>query len=366
MKILHAVLSEGFYGSERYCAELAVAQARGGHDVEVLIQNAWSDCARGMRKAVAEANSVGAGTMRLSSLPSWAPAFLQRLFAWGALRRFRPDVVHTHLNPAGRRVGRKAQKLGIPHITTLHISYAAREAGDCDGIVCIADWQRATLENFSGEVATVHNWLPEAVADAILDTTKEQVTGLRDEWQTDHETYVFGSVGRLVPEKNMVRLVGLFSLVFPRGDEKVRLVIVGDGPQRAEIERLAAGDTRIFIAGAQATVAPWYLAFDAFVSSAQFEPFGLAILEAMAAGCPLVLTRTQGPSEFVTDKRVLWSEIGDDVALAGNLIEAAASGWHRLKYDLKQFSRERAAVEIETLYRHVISRRKADAERVSG
>ena len=97
------------------------------------------------------------------------------------------------------------------------------------------------------------------------------------------------------------------------------------------------------------------------MSSALFEPFGLAILEAMTAGCPLVLTRTQGPGEFVTDKRVLWAEIGDDVTLAANLIGAAASGWHRLKYDLKQFSRERAALEIETLYRHVIALRKTDA-----
>ena len=57
MKILHAVLSQGFYGSERYCAELASAQARGGHDVEIIVYDAWSDCAREMRKAVALANT---------------------------------------------------------------------------------------------------------------------------------------------------------------------------------------------------------------------------------------------------------------------------------------------------------------------
>ena len=45
MKILHAVLSEGFYGSERYCAELAASQARDGHDVEIIVHGAWSDLA---------------------------------------------------------------------------------------------------------------------------------------------------------------------------------------------------------------------------------------------------------------------------------------------------------------------------------
>ena len=52
MKILHAVLSQGFYGSERYCGELAAEQARDGHDVEVLIHDEWSDCAREMRKLI--------------------------------------------------------------------------------------------------------------------------------------------------------------------------------------------------------------------------------------------------------------------------------------------------------------------------
>jgi hypothetical protein len=46
MKILHAILSLGFYGSEQYCIELAVAQALTGHDVVVLILDASSDCAR--------------------------------------------------------------------------------------------------------------------------------------------------------------------------------------------------------------------------------------------------------------------------------------------------------------------------------
>lgn len=361
MKILHAVLSEGFYGSERYCAELATAQARGGHDIEVLIRDAWSDCAREMRKAVAEANPVGAGTLRLRIIPSWMPTVLHRLFARHVLGRFRPDVVHTHLNPAARRVGREARKLGIPHIATLHISYARREVGDCDGLICIADWQRATLENFPGEVAVVHNWLPNAVAETIMTTNRQQVESLRQSWGADHETFVFGSVGRLTVEKGMDRLIQSFRAAFPNGGEKVALVIVGDGPERTALERLAAGDVRIFIAGAQEKIAVYYLAFDAFAGTARFEPFGLAILEAMAAGCPLVLVRSDGPSEFVTDKRVMWSEQDDDATLAAHLVATAASGLQRLKYDMKHFTRERAADEIEAVYRRVTTQRKTGA-----
>ncbi len=353
MKILHAVLSQGFYGSERYCGELAAQQARNGHDVEVLIHDTWSDCAREMRKLVAQGNAVGAGTMRLTAIPRWAPAWLHRPLARRAIQRFRPDIVHTHLNPAARRVGREAQRLGIPHVATLHLSYAAREVGDCDGLICISQWQRATLEGFGGEIAVVNNWLPGAVEDALDATTEQQVIRLRQSWRADEKTFVFGSVGRLVPEKGMDRLVRAFRTLFPARDENVLLVIVGAGPQLDELKHLAADESRIILAGAQGNVAPFYLAFDAFVSAARFEPFGLAILEAMAAESPLVLTRTDGPRGFVNDPRVLWVDGDDDTSLAAQLVEVHGRGWQRCRYDLKAFSSERAALEIETFYERV-------------
>jgi glycosyltransferase involved in cell wall biosynthesis len=357
MKILHAILSQDFYGSERYCAELAAEQARDGHDVEVLIHGAWSRCAREMRKSVALANTVGAGTMRLTVIPSWSPIALHRVLARRALRRFRPDVVHTHLNPAARRVGREAQTFNIPHVATLHISYAKRELGDCDGLICIAGWQRDTLEGFTGEIAVVHNWVPTVVVDALNETTDQQIARLRRSWDADDDTFVLGTVGRLMPEKGVDRLVRIFRTIFSRGHEPIRLVIVGGGPQRDEIEQIAAGDPRIVFAGAQENVAPYYCAFDGYVSAARFEPFGLAILEAMAAGCPLVLTRTEGPNEFVRDVRVLWANPNDDTELAAGIIEALASGRRRFVYDLAPFSQERAAEQIEALYYRAIKRR---------
>ncbi|MGZ5897908.1 MAG: glycosyltransferase family 4 protein [Xanthobacteraceae bacterium] len=357
MRILHAVLSEGFYGSERYCAELASQQARHGHDVDVLIQGSWTDCARQMRKSVALANTVGAGTMKLTVIPSWAPSALHRPLARRALRHFKPDVVHTHLNPAARRVGREAQSYDIPHVATLHLTYAKRELGDCDGIICIAPWQLDTITGFTGEIAVIENWVPKVVIDNISETTDEQIAKLRRSWGAGDETFVLGTVGRLVPEKGIDRLVRIFRTVFSRWYDSVRLVIVGDGPQRDEIRQLAADDPRIILAGAQENVAPFYSAFDTYVSPARFEPFGLAILEAMAAGCPLVLTRTEGPSEYIRDDRVLWAGPKNETLLAARMVESVALGRRRFTYELKPFSQERAAEQIEAFYRRAMKRR---------
>jgi glycosyltransferase involved in cell wall biosynthesis len=78
----------------------------------------------------------------------------------------------------------------------------------------------------------------------------------------------------------------------------------------------------------------WHFrAFDVFVSAARSEPFGLAIVEAMATRRPLILARTMGPAEFATDPRIRWSAPDDDGDLAAGLREACARGRHSVAYD---------------------------------
>ena len=362
MKILHSVLSQGFYGSERHCIELAAAQAISGHQVEVLIHDGGSRCARVFQDAVGAADAIiatrrSAGAIRLAVIPRSMPAVAHRPFAWWALKQFSPDIVHTHLNPANRRVGRLAHRLGIPHVATLHIRYEAREHFDCDGLICGAAWQQAEVgPEFRGDVTVVWPWLPAAVAEALARVTPAEIAGLRRDWGADDRTVVLGSIGRLMPEKGMDLLVQAFRLAFPHGDEPARLVILGVGPQEQEVRRLADGDARIALIGPQPEIAHYYKAFDVYVSASRFEPFGLTILEAMDAGCPLVVTRTAGPREFLKDANVLWAEPSDQATLTTQLRAAAARGRERRSYDLAPFMQPSAVAAIEQLYRKVLAR----------
>lgn len=360
MKILHAVLSEGFHGSERHCIELATAQARAGHEVTVLIQNGGSRCADAFRREIATATDAiardrGPGRIRLVVIPRAVPAFLHRPLARRALRRFAPDIVHTHLNPAARRVGRVARRDGIPHVATLHIRYEAREHADCDGLICGASWQRAEIgAEFHGKAVVVWAWLPASVHAALARVTAEEVADLRRSRHADERTVVFLSIGRLKPEKGMDVLVKAFRAAFPRGDEPVRLVILGVGPQEQELRSLAHGDGRIELIGTQPEIAHFYRAFDVCVSASRFEPFGLTILEAMDAGCPLVVTRAEGPREFLKDTTVFWADPDDVASLATQLAAAAANGRQRHTYDLSPFSPAHAVAAIEAFYREII------------
>src|SRR5262249_53671036 len=199
-----------------------------------------------------------AGEIALVVVPRWMPTWLHRPFAGRALKRSRPDLVHTHLNPAARRVGRVAQKLGIPHGATLHIDYEPREHAVCDGLIAIASWQRARIgADFHCKTAVIWNWLPQSVGDALARTTRADGSTLRARWRGDDATIVFGSVGRLLPAKGIDVLARAFRRAFPRGDEPARLVILGEGPQRGELAALAADDRRISLLGPQPDIAPF-------------------------------------------------------------------------------------------------------------
>jgi glycosyltransferase involved in cell wall biosynthesis len=379
LRILHAILSGGFYGSERYCIDLAIAQARVGHDVTVLVEDGGSECAEQFRQSIVQARRSGidgdgiqrddiaddgiaddgtrGGAVRLMALPR-VPRWLQRPTAAILLTRVRPQIVHTHLNPAARRIGSVAQRLRIPHVMTLHLGYDANEHASIDGLVALHTRQREQIApDFAGQTAIVWNWLPSRVEAALAQVREGDARRLRADWGADDDTMVFGSVGRLMPEKGMDVLIRAFRLAFTASNAAVRLVIAGEGPQRPELEKLADGDGRIVLAGSQSEIAPFYYAFDAFVSAARYEPFGLAIIEAMGAGCPLIATSIHGTVEFVTDPRALWVEPDRDGQLAVQLCLAAARERERFVYDMSRLTLARAVAEMDDFYRRLASTR---------
>jgi glycosyltransferase involved in cell wall biosynthesis len=358
MKILHAVLSPLFYGSERYCVDLAIGQAQDDNDVVIVTFDAYSDCTREFRAVLSGSDSEWQKRIRIVAIPRWLPSWLHRPFALALLLNLRPDLVHTHLNPAARRIGSCAQVLGIPHVMTLHLDYDPHEHAGFDGLIALSETQRRQIAPaYPGKVAIVWNWLSGAVRSDPVGAAADAID-LRRSWGAGGETVVFGSVGRLKPEKGMDWLIRAFRSAFPDDIPNVRLVIVGGGAQRAALEQLVDGDPRIVLAGHQSSMAAYYQAFDVFVSAARFEPFGLAIIEAMASGCRLIVTRIYGTLEFVSDPSVRWVVPDDEAELVVQLRTAVSCNRNRVTYDMRPFDRGRAVREIDVLYRDVLMGRR--------
>lgn len=127
------------------------------------------------------------------------------------------------------------------------------------------------------------------------------------------------TVARLYPWKNLDFLIGLL----PQLPGDLRLVIVGDGPERPRLEALAAGldvADRVLLAGSVSQeMVQWYLrAADVFVLHTRYEGLSHAILEAMAAGTPVVASRVGGNVELIEHERTgLLVPLNDAHSLAG-------------------------------------------------
>jgi glycosyltransferase involved in cell wall biosynthesis len=145
------------------------------------------------------------------------------------------------------------------------------------------------------------------------------VKALRERWGiTDHERVIL-SVGRLSKEKAHADLILAFQrLCGTRADYK--LVIVGEGPERASLEATAADlgiDTRVVFTGQISDVRPFYATADVFVLPSHSEGSPNVLLEAMGAEVPVVATAVGGVPEIVEDETsALLIPPGDPRAMA--------------------------------------------------
>lgn len=133
------------------------------------------------------------------------------------------------------------------------------------------------------------------------------------------EDLVIGTVGNLTAKKDQRSLLaaaGMLSRAHPR----LRVVLIGTGPLADELHRHAAADglgDRVLFAGSRDDVQTLLPAFDVFALSSLHEGLSIAVLEAMAAGLPCVLTRVGGLPEAMTDGHEgLFVSPGDPEALA--------------------------------------------------
>lgn len=142
------------------------------------------------------------------------------------------------------------------------------------------------------------NGLDVAALDAAYDPS--QVSALRRELVPDGGPLI-GAAGRLEPEKGFDVLIQAMPRVLAQRPD-ARLVIAGEGSRRHELEALVTrlGLTeRVRLLGARPDLFTMMHAFDVFALSSRAEPFGLVMLEAMAARKPVVATSAGGAPEIV-------------------------------------------------------------------
>lgn len=132
-----------------------------------------------------------------------------------------------------------------------------------------------------------------------------------------NENYTFQKIiigiGRLVELKNFKYLIESFSRV-QKKNENVRLVILGEGPERKNLEKLIYDlnlENKVCLPGFLENSHQYLKIADVFVSTSLYEGFGNVIIEAMAAGLPVIVTNCKGGPKEIVD----YGKYGDIVPL---------------------------------------------------
>ena len=236
------------------------------------------------------------------------------------MRKERPDLVHTHLfaaNVAGRLASPRRARL----ITSLHnpdygsedngtLRFRVRKALDrWSGhrrnrlFIAVSEAVEADYQLHMGfaPIRVLPNYLDvgalRARVDAVDRARARLLLGVRD------DQLLALHVGRFHRQKGQDLLLEAFAEAHTE-EPRLRLCLVGEGAElpaaRARAEELSLEDAVLFT-GALADPAPLYAAADLFVFPSRWEAFGIALLEAMAAGLPVIASRTGGIVEIVGD-----------------------------------------------------------------
>ena len=306
----------------------------------------------------------------------------------------KPDVLHTHTAKAGA-LGRLAalaynltrsrrRRCLVVHTFHGHVfegyfgtvgSSAVRAservlARVTDRIVAISPLQRSAItERFhiapSDRVSVVTLGLDLDPFFEVGDVDPR----LRVELGFPPESVLFGSVGRLVPIKNVPMLLDAFALASASAPG-IRLVVVGDGEEKsALVERASALsiDSRVRFLGWRRDLLSIYAGLDAVVLSSENEGTPVALIESQAAGRPVIATSVGGVPDVVTDGRTgLLVRPGDHRAFAAALVRLAGNPAERRQFGQEgrtaalRFRRSHLLDALSSLYRDGLSARRRE------
>jgi glycosyltransferase involved in cell wall biosynthesis len=291
-------------GVELHLRDLALALRARGLDARIVTTTRGPDLVDGVpvHRVRAALSAVGGF--------AFTPAALGRIS--DALRAERFDVVHAHasvVSPVAYAGAAAGARAGLPTVLTFH-SMLHRSALLLGASESLFGWiaQRVVLSAVSSVVAAqAVRWLPGAAVAVLpngIDAAFWRADTARRGASDGGVTFV--TAMRLSRKKRPAMLLRAFAAAtrFVGGEPPMRLVIAGDGPDRVALMRqalaLGIGD-RVELPGqlSRDALRQLYRRADAFVLPSERESFGIAALEARAAGLPVIAMLESGARDFL-------------------------------------------------------------------
>ncbi|HBR68927.1 MAG TPA: glycosyl transferase [Rhodospirillaceae bacterium] len=351
MKILEVMAGAEHGGAETAFVDMCVAFAKAGQEIEVVTRDNDSRVPALEKEGLRVHKLPFGGRMDF-----YTPWRMKKI-----IREFRPDIVQTWMARAAAKTPKWAKGGGIGRyliVSRLGGYYNIKYFKNADYFTTITpDIRRHLMDHgVAGErVLHINNF---ADVEAVENPVR------RADLATSENAPVVLALGRLHPSKAFDTLIKVAAQM-----EGVYFWIAGEGPQRAELEKLIADlnvGARVKLLGWREDRAALLQAANICVFPSRYEPFGTVFVQAWAQKIPLVTTNADGPRQFVRDgedglvveidnveqMRAAIVKIIDDKALAARLVQ---NGYGRY---LGEFTKEKTVLAYLDYFREIRAREK--------
>ena len=299
-----------------------------------------------------------------------------------AFRYIRPDIVHTHKYKDTILGATVARCMGVPHVVRVVHGMSEPFRGLrnlkmifytmvdrlvtgrlIDKVIAVSSDIENTLVQIyrAKRVLRIHNGI-DLEAVQVMTQRREK----RKEWRIDEQSALIGTVGRLVPVKGHTVLLEALRILH-ESNRTVKLLIVGDGPLRGQLEREVRNlglERSVIFAGHQAQSYDFINMMDVFVLPSLHEGIPMVLLEALALQRPVVATCVGGIPEIISQGETgLLAQPADAVSLAESIrqfiedrsraVRVGKAGRTRVE---KEFNAQIMAKKTMDMYETVLSK----------
>ena len=373
------IVSNGYptkqYKRGIFAMDQAKALKSAGHKVALIALDLRSIRRKrklGYERLTVDGIDVFSVSFPLGRVPSGLSERVSRAALRSAYRRAaaelgRPDVIHAHFYDMGAAAGALSRETGIPLVITEHFSglnrdsisgklqaAAVRSYSCADELIAVSSSFRDRLKEHTGfDFRVIPN---------VVDT--ENYSGVSKNRASGQGRFSFVSVGNLFPGKGFSDLLDAFRKAVDEGAGDIYLTIVGKGPELRNLEQQACDlgiADRVRFTGQldRSEIAELYGDSQCFVLLSKGETFGVAYVEAMASGLPVIATACGGPEDFVNEQNGILVQLNDEEAYAKALLDMVRSAG---EYDsekireeaISRVSPEKTAEKLQEVYEEAI------------
>ncbi len=373
MRILQICSARTLGGGERHLADLANGLTRRGHEVYAALVPASP-----LQRELSELPAENIIELPLRNSLDVTSALKLAQF----VRRNQIEIIHAHLArdyPSAAFAARRAK--GARLILTRHVLFPLSRIHRVllrrvERVIAVSqavdEGLRAQAIFDERKLAVIHN----GIDVEKFSRKQNELASAETARGEKQERLRVGTIGHLAPIKGHDDFIRAAAIVSSQRDD-VDFIIAGEdksrtGEHRRQIEKLIDDlglGGRVLLSGWVDDVAHLLSTLDLLVSSARSEPFGLAIVEAMAAGVPVIATSSEGAREIIeADKTGKLVPIGDAEALADAIREllddpktreSLAGNARRMVSE--RFSLDRMVARTEQVYQRVLEGPNAGA-----